>query len=376
MSVDIQTESTATGDETVELVNRHRNNPVINGSNREWIDAIVREDGRYYAFVSLRDGANPPNRWTELYYGDSLDNLSAYSGNPITASGAGGINITDVFVHDGRYFGIGWDQDTNDVHLLYASEPHDWTVYSGDPVETGSRLAWTTTSDPLHPDGQLDYGRFRWSMTTKSTSPQQEGAWSSDTVAMASITDNGVIITQQAAWEDPDTGGVTNVTPRILDGMYRAYYSAGPSGTDRDLGVRWGQTVRDFDTNYFDEALVVANGSDHESNYINIGTFGDGILIYYGHGDMSTGQATNLLQFSYANLSEVRSPRIEVRVYEDTNQDGTAENEQVATQSVGSDTSPLSRLSGGTGNDYWVDVTLLTEDPKNGVEVTSVGLDT
>lgn len=60
--------------------------------------------------------------------------------------------------------------------------------------------------------------------------------------------------------------------------------------------------------------------------------------------------------------------------YEDTNQDGTADNVEEVSLSNGSNTYTLNSFSGGTGNDYWWYVSAEPSSETSRVEINSVDI--
>lgn len=66
----------------------------------------------------------------------------------------------------------------------------------------------------------------------------------------------------------------------------------------------------------------------------------------------------------------------DVVVYEDTNQDGSAENQDTITLQDGSNQYTVSGMDGGTGNDYWLDLKPATSASDTTPEINSITLDT
>lgn len=64
----------------------------------------------------------------------------------------------------------------------------------------------------------------------------------------------------------------------------------------------------------------------------------------------------------------------EVTVFEDTTGDGTADNTETVTLNDGVDSRSLSNLSGGSGNDYWLNVELSNSDIEETAKIDYIEL--
>jgi len=367
--VDLTTDlSAGTGTTTSvsDSVAKYSGNPTISGADRDWVGPTVRKDGTFYQFVNWRSGGGSAV-YTDLYIGDSLHDLSAYSGNHIVSNGY----LHDIFKHDGKYFAIAWDYagGSREIDLWLSDDLVDWTEYSGNPAFVDTDFgSWSGTSGLLHPDALYDYGTFGYSII--DFTDREEGYVTTDTPEGSSYTDHGLIMSGQASWE---SGDITNAHEYVVDGQRFVGYSGGPSGSDRNIGVRWGKTVREFNDNYFTEAMVSSTES-WEGTYVNWGDVhmaDEWTLYYFGLGTEDSG----VLTFDYWNLKETEvtvTGQKTVTVYEDVGADGTGPSsdpngkayDNSATQQVegGTNTYRLDGFDSSSGNEYWLRAELSSTD--------------
>lgn len=99
-------------------------------------------------------------------------------------------------------------------------------------------------------------------------------------------------------------------------------------------------------------AINLVDPSNAELNQLRIQTQNNGLLAVATSLDTSSGP-------SLTTDATLNSQTLEITVYEDTDGDGQAENtETVTVSSSGANSHSLSNISGGSGNDYWLEINL------------------
>lgn len=359
-----------------EEVDRYSGNPTITGSNRIWARDVREIDGKYYVLVA----SDPID--TELWIGETMHDLTEYSGNPV-ASSTETSQIMGVVEYDGYYWGVTYykvDADNRRAHLWYSENYVDWQEYSGNPIVAETELPWLADDQGLiHPHWRMQYGWLEFDMIDQrgdATHNQQMGIVSDRDPTMDNFIDHGIRFQPQPSWED---SAITNTHIKTHDGIMYCHYSAGPSGSDRDLGVRFVEDHSQWDNadSYLDGPIVTPNGGTFEDGYVNIGDNLDGKMLYFGYGTEETG----ILEYEYQDLSTVLSisitnAPIDVTVYEDATGDGNADNTATVTLDSGTNTYTLSGFDGSSGNDVWIEGNFQTGDISTSSTLNSVDVST
>lgn len=108
--------------------------------------------------------------------------------------------------------------------------------------------------------------------------------------------------------------------------------------------------------------------SDGSPSWVGLFTFTEALNVEDGGSAGGSG-------FQLTTTATLNGNSISITVHEDTNQDGTSDNSETVNISDGTNTVTLNNLVGGAGNDYWLDITM-TSDETSTPTLDSAQLDT
>lgn len=274
-------------------VQRYSDNPVISESYRAWAAVHVEQDGHHYVLSSRGD-----TNVTELYTGETLTDLTRYSNNPVY-----NWQIMGVAAVDGRFHALAFDRNggsERQVRHATAEDFVDWTDRG--VVLEHTDVPSASEGGLLHPYLKHLDGEFHSYFVSIVESGNQDAEMATaDYPDLDGVEAHGTIIDAQASWEST---AVTNPTPRLTDGQWLCYYSAGPGGDDRNIGVRWGASPDEWDGDVRDQPIVESDGGAFEGGYVNVGDVSDGMLLYFGFGSEDTG----LVEHEYGDLTTFAAP--------------------------------------------------------------------
>jgi len=265
------------------FVGRYPNNPTIAVAGRwDWIQTIERDDGINYCYNSIYDGTYYNS---VLHFGNN--HLDLTENDLVTLTDDQIINCIKTI--DGVKYATIWHRLTG--CRLYLSDSYkSFTDYG--LIYEPTALPWCT-GQILHPHYLVIDGIYYHNAV--DADDHIAGLMFGEYIH--EINSYGDFMSAQAAWE---SGSITNVHIFVIDGEMIIYYSAGVSGSDRDIGIRWAKYFDEINTNYRDQATMTAGVQAWEGDYINIGEldFDSKLIHYFGYSTEDDG----LYTFDYYDL--------------------------------------------------------------------------